>query len=138
MTVSGKMRRRLSILYVVTLVFAGNAEETGLDLYRRCQLLMDQLSGKEITIEQSFEVILLTGYISGFIDFHSIQQRNCEGCQYDFCLPEVGISNEEAVKTVHAYIKKRPESVELSARMLIMAALLDRYPCRTEKPQDEK
>jgi len=106
------------------------SEMTGLELYKQCQAVIDQLSGKELTSEQGFQVIFITGYVAGFVDFHSIQQMNCTDCKWDYCFPSNGVSNDEIIKAIYSYIEEKPKAVELSARMLILAALMNKYPCK--------
>jgi Rap1a immunity proteins len=130
-----KIEIKIVLLFSAIFVFTNNsyAQETGLDLYQKCQSFIDDLNGKELTAEQAVGNLWLLGYISDFVDFHSISQSNCSNCQYDFCLPSNGLPNEETIKCVYNFVRKKPESVKLTPRMLILAALMDSYPCKKKQ-----
>ena len=67
------------------------------------------------------------GYLGGFNDAAVlIDTAAAHGI---YCVPPTGIENDQLVRVVKKYLDEHPEDLHQSARILILFALREAFPC---------
>ena len=69
-----------------------------------------------------------TGYVAGFLDGMSVTS-NALKAQRPICLPENGISNDQAIRIFVKYLRQNPEVLNQSGRVSLLIALRKVFPC---------
>jgi hypothetical protein len=70
------------------------------------------------------------GYVSGMLDMHALMVAPQVGrAASQFCLPADGISNDQAIKVFLKWAREHPEELHKSARVSLLIALKDAFPC---------
>jgi hypothetical protein len=101
--------------------------KTGMDVYRACNSIIKQAEGKEVSISEQFETLYWVGYLSGLNDtavlYSSLLGKGL------YCPPEQGIQVEQIAMVVHKYLKDNPKDLHQTARVSLIVALKDAFPC---------
>jgi hypothetical protein len=95
------------------------AETTAIELLRQCQGRGD---GGE------WGVLFCAGYFVGAIDAWAMAKGIAK--QDFFCPPREGISAEQAKLIFEKWINARPAELHESARLHVLLAMKDAFPCR--------
>ena len=69
------------------------------------------------------------GYIDGVIDAHELLSAAHLEAKY-FCLPPTGLEAGDAMDIVLKYIRDNPSMMTMPARLVIIRALNEKYPCK--------
>ena len=90
----------------------------------------DQLYWKCAGQEKLPEVGLLqcAGYIDGILDMHSMMVGFVKAPPM-FCLPQTGISVDQAMRVFMQWVERNPDKMHLGARGSVVIALGTAFPC---------
>lgn len=102
---------------------------SGAALLKNCNAAIKQADGGTLTEEESLGAVYCTGYLSGFMDSH-VMEINAKPKKPLYCLPETGLTNNKMAHILTAYFKKHPERSQESARLQVVSALLQSFPCK--------
>ena len=79
-----------------------------------------------------FNQIMCISYISGA---HDMLRMLSDGFKANLiCTPKDGLSNDQLVRVVVKWIEKNPERMHESARMAILSAIGEAFPCTKPSP----
>jgi hypothetical protein len=109
--------------FFLLLATAAQASDT-IELVRECE-------GREpIAQAPEFGIGMCLDYLSGMLDMHSLMSDPRIGNgRAQFCLPEKGISNEQAIKVFLKWADDNPAELHKSARISVLRALREAFPC---------
>jgi hypothetical protein len=96
---------------------------TGLELLRQCE-------GRSPQRLEALGPILCVTYLSGMIDGYQLRSREAERGRQALCPPAEGIENEQMQLIVQKWLRDHPGDLGESARVSVMAALAQAFPCR--------
>ena len=91
----------------------------------------EQLSGPE-GFRAGFEFGQCVGYISGMLELHAVV-RGADPDAALFCLPERGLSINEAIKLVTTYAEKHPEELHIPIGVNLLSILMSEFPCKHDR-----
>ena len=111
----------LVFLSVCQYAFAGY--ETGQEL------LIDCTGAYKDSAESSAGPLYCLGYVDGILDAHALLSSAHPEAKY-FCAPDIGISAGVAMDITTLYIQKNPEARSMPARIVVIKALQEKYPCK--------
>lgn len=94
-----------------------------------CGAAVKQQDGVSVSDKEMIESLWCIGYVSGFLDSMSITQST-NGGRPNVCLPQQGITNDQAVRIFVKFLRENPQTLHESGRMLLYIALADAFPCR--------
>src|SRR5438094_8456555 len=112
-------------LAVVSLTFVSNAKAQGQDgsfFLRACTAAEKQSDGTQLSQEESVLSLYCTSYVSGFIDGMVITVTITKGKAL-VCMPEHGITNDQAARIFVKYLRENPEILHQSGRTSLYVAL---------------
>jgi hypothetical protein len=117
------------VLFFVIVLFSqsAHAEKTGIDLLRGCTNMIKLVENNQVSVEDATDVFTWNGYISGFLESNQI--TNTGKKMTSFCLPDKGITIEQAARIVIRYLKDNPKDLHQSARLCLLLSLQDAFPC---------
>ena len=101
----------------------------GSELLRACGAAQKQSDGIKISDEEAIGSIYCIGYISGFLDSLALSSAASGGGQ-KICLPQRGITNDQAVRVLVKFLRENPQTLHESGRMSLYIALARTFPCR--------
>ena len=121
--------KKAFLLLIIVLAFSGLSaqSDTGMDLLRACNAIINAEEGNEVSMEDQLFLLLWTGYLAGFNDAALL--LNSVVSHGIYCLPPAGIVNDQMVRVVKKYLDEHPEELHQSARILILFALREAFPC---------
>ena len=73
--------------------------------------------------------VFCIGYVSGFLDSMSVTVTSTGGRQ-NVCLPQHGITNDQAIRIFVKFLRENPKTLHESGRMSLYIALAKAFPCR--------
>lgn len=123
---------RISLaLTVVLVVFAQNASASpnGSELLRACNASNKQEDGIKVSDEEAANALWCIGYVAGYLDGFQISSFTKAGGKA-LCLPNEGITNDQAIRVITKSLKDHPETLHESGRSAIFAALASAFPCQ--------
>lgn len=117
------------LLLIVILTFSGLSAQTdtGMDLLRACNTIIQAEEGKEVAMGDQLLSLYWTGYLGGFNDAAVLIDTAVSHGIY--CVPSQGIENDQLVRVVKKYLDEHPEDLHLTARILVLLALREAFPC---------
>ncbi len=121
--------KKVFLLLIIILAFSGVSAQTdtGMDLLRGCNAIIQAEEGKEVSMEDQLMSFYWIGYLGGFNDAAVlIDTAAAHGI---YCVPPTGIENDQLVRVVKKYLDEHPEDLHQSARILILFALREAFPC---------
>jgi hypothetical protein len=121
------MIKRAAVAFSL-LTLAGSAWGAlpGSDLQRYCGALVKETAGKEeLNPEELSGALFCAGYLTGFTDARFLESL---GRKELYCMPE-GVDNGRLAGTVVDYLTKNPERVSDTARVVVIYALKEAFPC---------
>jgi hypothetical protein len=92
----------------------------------------DQLNGPE-AFRAGFEFGQCVGYISGVLELHAVV-RGIDPDAALFCLPEGGLSLNNAIKLITTYAEKHPEDLHIPIGVNLLSILVSEFPCEQSAP----
>lgn len=95
---------------------------------RACGSAIKQSDGGALTAEEAPASIFCIGYVSGFLDSHSVATTQ-SGASKAICTPERGITNDQAIRVFVKYLRENPKVLHESGRMSLFVALAKAFPC---------
>jgi hypothetical protein len=127
------MRRIAICCFVWLLVLLPSASRAqgppGSELLQACGAAEKQSDGIKISDEEAIGSIYCIGYISGFLDSLALSSAASDGGQ-KICLPQRGITNDQAVRVLVKFLRENPQTLHESGRMSLYIALARTFPCR--------
>lgn len=120
--------RVLALVLAVPLVSFAQGPE-GSELLRACGAAVKQADGLKVSDDEAIGSIWCIGYVSGFLDSLSVSVSTTGGRQ-NVCLPQRGISNDQAVRILVKYLRENPQTLHQSGRMSLYIALARAFPCK--------
>jgi hypothetical protein len=122
------MIQSLALLIALLLLMTPlRADNTGNDLLRGCNAMIKGSDGVKQSDEEMAFSLFWTGYISGFTDSHSIMLMGKKATIY--CYPPQGIENGQVARIVAKYLRESPKELHQSARLCLLLALRNAFPC---------
>lgn len=115
-------------------VLTGTAQTTraqgqdGAFWLRACNAALKIDEGASLPPEDQYAAVGCTGYVSGFLDGMSLASASAKS-QRAVCLPDRGISNDQATRIFVKYLRDNPEVLHQSGRMSFYIALARSFPC---------
>lgn len=111
------------------LASASNAQGSDGSFYlQACGAAVKQADGGELSPEESVASIFCIGYVSGFLDAHSLVTTQT-GAKKAICTPERGITNDQAIRIFVKFLRENPDQLHESGRMSLFIALAKAFPC---------
>lgn len=124
-------------LPVTLLVFLGflparsdAAISTGIEFLRACSATVKQADGLELFPEEQVLSVYCLGYMSGFTDSVRLTNHFYKPKNPGICLPEKGASNEQLIRIITKWLKEHPDTLHQTARMDVLLALQNAFPCK--------
>ena len=115
------------LLLILTVSTLSAQTDTGMDLLRACNTIIQAEEGKEVAMGDRLLSLYWTGYLGGFNDAAVLIDTAISHGIY--CVPAQGIENDQLVRVVKKYLDEHPEDLHQSARILILFALREAFPC---------
>ena len=126
------MRTLLSIILVLVLsAYNPRAHAQGQDgsfYLQACGAAVKQSDGAQLSQEEGAGALYCASYVSGFLDGMSLAAGSTKP-QKVVCLPERGITNDQAARLVVKYLRENPQTLHQSGRMSLYIALAKSFPC---------
>ena len=119
--------KKLFLLFILTFGSASAQTDTGMDLLRACNAIIQAEEGGDVSIENQLLSFYWTGYLGGFNDAAVLIDTAVSHGIY--CVPSQGIENDQLVRVVKKYLDEHPEDLHLTARILVLLALREAFPC---------
>lgn len=126
------MRRAILLLAALAAAATCNVWGQGPEgsaLLKACGATLRQADGGQLSEEDSIESIFCIGYVSGFLDGMSLT-ATLTGGRPNVCLPERGITNDQAIRILVKYLRENPETLHKSGRMSLYISLGKAFPCK--------
>ena len=101
----------------------------GSTMLRACGAAVKQVDGVRISEEEAVQSLYCVGYVAGFLDSMSITVSVTGGRQ-SVCLPQRGITNDQAIRIFVKYLRENPQTLHESGRMSLYISLLSAFPCK--------
>lgn len=95
---------------------------------RACTAALKFDEGASLPPEDQYAALGCTGYVTGFLDGMSLASATAKA-QRAVCLPERGISSDQATRIFVKYLRDNPENLHKSGRMSLYIALAKSFPC---------
>ena len=96
---------------------------------RTCGAALKQADGKQVPDEEAVGALYCLSYLSGFADATSLGNSNTKGKPL-ICLPDKGVSNDQALRVFVKYLRDNPGQLHESGRTSLYIALAKTFPCR--------
>jgi hypothetical protein len=96
---------------------------------RACSAALKIDEGALAPAEDQYAALGCTGSVSGFLDGMTLASTGTK-TQRAVCLPDRGISNDQATRVFVKYLRDNPEILHQSGRMSFYIALAKSFPCR--------
>jgi hypothetical protein len=119
------------IILVITLASAGQARSQGGDgsfFLSACSATQREFDNVQLSKEDEAISMYCAAYVSGFLDGMSLTLGSSNAKRV-VCLPEKGISNEQAVRVFVKFLRANPETLHQTGRMSFFIALAKAFPC---------
>ena len=115
------------LLLILTVSSLSAQTDTGMDLLRACNTIIQAEEGQDVSMDDQLLSFYWTGYLGGFNDAAVLIGTGTS--QKIYCLPPTGIENDQLVRVVKKYLDEHPEDLHQSARILVLLALSEAFPC---------
>ncbi len=123
--------KTISILFflAITLVQAASANNisyrAGHDLLKFSNLYLQEKEGKELSSDESWAAATFRTYIEGYMGGIRISQTITKN---EFLSLPKQPTHEQYARVINNYLKKNPEKLHVSARVLMFIALNEAFP----------
>ena len=101
----------------------------GAKFLRACNAEVKQRDGLNISEEESIEALWCVSYVSGFLDALAVSELMAP-VRKAICLPQRGITTDQAARILVKYLRDNPEKLHQSGRISLFVALAKVFPCR--------
>jgi len=121
----------LLAIFLLSVFTSAYAEFDGNELLRHCNSVIKQENGGTLSTTELVGAAYCNGYIAGFLDSHSIDSYVFEKYTQKkllYCLPNSKII--QFVRVIVKYLNEHQEKLHNGARMLVMDALNEAFPCK--------
>jgi hypothetical protein len=119
-------------IFLLSISTQALAELDGNELLGYCNSVIKQENGDTLSTTELVLAAHCTGYVSGFIDSHAIDsylfEKNTQK-KLLYCLPP-NSKIIQFVRVIVKYLNEHPEKLHNGARMLVMEALNEAFPCK--------
>ena len=125
------MKLMCFILLIALSALPGEARSQGGDgsfFLSACSATLRQFENEQLSKEDEVISIYCPAYVSGFLDGMSLTLGS-SSAKRAVCLPERGISNEQAIRIFVKYLRANPETLHQTGRMSFFIALAKAFPC---------
>lgn len=100
----------------------------GAELLRACTAAMQMADGVQLGADDSMRAVWCVGYVSGVLD--GLAVLGWKGGSTRVCLPEKGITNDQAARLVVRYLRSHPDVLHESARASVVVAIAETFACK--------
>jgi len=107
---------------------ASALEQDGEFFLQSCGVAVKLSDGQQISDEERLRGVFCVAYLSGFLDSLTLSAKFSSGKKV-VCLPERGISNDQAARLLTKYLRDNPEMLHESGRMSFYITLQKTFPC---------
>ena len=121
-TIGAKMQRALAVMLLMA---AWSPVSYATD--RRTDQLYWQCAGRDNFPELG--LAMCAGYLDGVLDMHAIMVGFVKAKPM-FCVPQTGISIEQAIRVFNQWVQQNPTKMHEGARGSVIIALRGAFPCR--------
>ena len=106
------------------------ADRTGTAFLRKCNPVVREADGEDVSAEEAVQGLLCMSYLSGFLDGHELAASTFES-QYKrvVCPPKGGVVGEQAARIVVKYLREHPETLHATDRVSVFIAFSRAFPC---------
>ena len=101
----------------------------GAKFLRACSAEVKQQDGLQVSQEESIEALWCISYVSGFLDALAVSDSMAPA-RKAICLPQRGITTDQAARILVKYLRDNPEKLHQSGRISLFVALTKIFPCR--------
>ena len=101
----------------------------GSALLRACGAAVKQADGGRLSDDETVQSLYCIGYVSGFLDAMSVTVSTTGGRQ-NVCLPQRGITNDQAIRVFVKFLRENPQTLHESGRMSLYISLSRAFPCK--------
>jgi hypothetical protein len=106
------------------------ATENGGDLFKRCDLAVGVMDGKEpADRNDAYQVGLCLGMVQGVVAT-MVQEDDANPKAHKLCTPPGGIKVDQATKAVMKYLYAHPEKAFEDQALVIHQAIKETYSCK--------
>ena len=129
MTTGGEMKQRfLLVIVIISSMFPVSAAADAV----RGEQLLHWLTGKANSeIEATMDRAKSMAYLSGLLDSYVVLSAIAPELKI-YCVPPKGISIGQAREVVVKWLSNHPERLKEEARILVLYALQDAFPCQKQ------
>ena len=113
---------------LLTGVSYAQSQDDGSFYLRVCSAAVKQSDGGQLTQEEGLGAIYCASYVGGFLDGMSLTLRASKGNKV-VCIPERGITNDQAARILVKYLRENPETLHETGRVSLFVALAKAFPC---------
>lgn len=100
----------------------------GNNLLKKCSVCIKVIDGSEnSSYEDSLSTVYCLSLLRGILDMNTKYQA--ANRSPFFCLPEMGITNSQAVRIVLKYLHEHPEKLHDIDSRIAIKAFMDVFPC---------
>jgi hypothetical protein len=101
----------------------------GSTFLRACNAAVKQSDGGKVSDEEGVHSLYCIGYVSGFLDAMSLTVTTT-GAKRNVCLPQAGITNDQAIRIFVKYLRDNPAILHETGRTSLYLALAKAFPCK--------
>ena len=126
------MRLRIFVIgaiLIVICIFADSVRAQALSGDQLLFMLKGESSTKYQTNVNRYRAM---GYIQGLLDSYTVFSTRDPSLNI-YCMPLKGVSSSQARKVIVKWLEEHPQRLNEQARILVFHALLEAYPCITNK-----
>jgi len=98
-------------------------------MLQACGAALKQADGGSLAAEEAAPAIYCVSYVAGFLDGMSLA-TGTSGAKRNVCLPERGISNDQAIRIFVKFLREHPEGLHESGRSSLYISLARAFPCK--------
>ncbi len=125
----GKLARLVLLLIAVAPASVAAQGADGARFLNACGAAVKQQDGVNISHDEVIGSVWCVGYVAGFVDSISVAPK-IGGTRQNICLPQQGISNEQAIRLFVKYLRENPQVLHESGRMSLFITLAQTFPCK--------
>ena len=118
---------RFTAIPLLALLLPATALAVG-SQWRSDELLWSCTGVATTEVEASLGKIKCAAYISGILDSYRVISFQVPQARF-ICLPDQGISNDQAIRVVIKWLQEHPSRLQESARVSVLTALKYACPC---------
>ena len=117
----------LAITFLLALPGNDSAYADGNELLRQCGSAVAFMDDPSKYVGKAEEPMFCLGYMQGLTHMSRAYERATR--PGFICLPDTGLSNEQAARVVVKYLRDHPELLHLHELLIVIPALKAAFPC---------